>query len=181
MAFETPIHLFGGVAEDALLYGSWVRPHDDVDILLHRSDLDAGLAEARAIGFEEFEVRFEPLPDTPLVLGCIVDGRNLEISVHDRTPEGRVFYYMVDAAGRIVRVFLTDDIFDHPPSTIDGVQVRTISPLAQYQIRAGIAATGGFGPLRPKDITAQEALRERFFPGVAPEDLEPSIEPLQAE
>jgi len=178
MAFETPAHLFGGVAEDALLFGSWVRPHDDVDLLVHRPDLDRALAEAGALGFEEFEVRFEPLPDTPLVLGCILNGHNLEISVHDRTPEGRVFYYMVGAAGRVVRVFLTDGVFDHPPTAIDGVQVRTVSPLAQYQIRAGIAATGAFGPLRPKDLTAQQALRERFFPGIDPDELEPSIEPL---
>ena len=32
MAFEPSVYLFGGVAEDAMLHGSWVRPHDDIDV-----------------------------------------------------------------------------------------------------------------------------------------------------
>src|SRR5262245_66208290 len=71
MAFEAPTHLFGGVAEDALLYGSWVRPHEEGDVLVHRPDLDRALAEGRALGFEEFEVRSEPLPASPLAWACV--------------------------------------------------------------------------------------------------------------
>jgi hypothetical protein len=178
MAFDPPVHLFGGVAEDALLHGSWVRPHDDIDVLVARGDLERHLDSAETIGFRVFEVRFEPLPDTPVVVGSVEGDLNLEISVYDRTPDGRPFFYMIDEHGGVVRVEMTTGIFDHPPSTIDGAEVRTVAPLAQHQIRAGIAAAGGFGPLRPKDVGAQRALEERFFPGVDPETLAPTIVPL---
>jgi hypothetical protein len=178
MAFDPPVHLFGGVAEDALLHGSWVRPHEDVDVLVAREDLPRHLESARAIGFASFEVRFQPLPETPVVVGSIERGLNLEISVYDRTPDGRVFFFMIDEHDGVLRVEVTDGIFDQPPSTIDGVDVRTVSPLAQHQIRAGIAAAGGFGPMRPKDVEAQRALQERFFPGEDPEALAPTIVPL---
>ena len=82
---------------------------------------------------------------------------------------------MVDANDQVVQVLMTHDMFDFPASAIDGVDVRTISPLAQYQIRAGIAAAGGFGPLRQKDVAAQQALHDRFFSDVAPETLAPTI------
>jgi hypothetical protein len=175
MGFEPPVYLFGGVAEDAMLHGSWVRPHEDVDVLVERKDLARQLENARALGFETFETRFEPLPDTPVVVGSIEHGLNLEISVWDRTPEGRASFFMVDDHDAVVRIELTDDIFEYPPSMLDGVEVRTISPLAQFQIRAGIAAAGGFGALRPKDIPAQEALHERFFPDASVDSLTPTI------
>ena len=175
MAFEPPVHLFGGVAEDAFLHGSWVRPHDDIDVLVFRDDLPRHLENAAAIGFQRFETRFQPLPELPVVVGAIHRRSNLEISVYDRTPDGTPYFYMVDADDQVVRVLMTTDMFDFPASTIDGVEVRTISPLAQYQIRAGIAAAGGFGPLRPKDVAAQQALYDRFFSDVALETLAPTI------
>jgi hypothetical protein len=82
---------------------------------------------------------------------------------------------MLDADGTLIRIELSDGVFDHPMSTLDGVAVRTVSPLALYQIRAGITMAGGFGPPRPKDITSQEALRTRFFPGASRESLQPTL------
>ncbi|MGH2539899.1 MAG: hypothetical protein ACRDGK_05220, partial [Actinomycetota bacterium] len=70
------------------------------------------------------------------------------------------------------------DMFSWPPSELEGVDVRTISPLALYQIRAGLAIVGSMGPLRPKDVISQAALRERFFPGVSDERLQPFVEPV---
>jgi hypothetical protein len=69
---------------------------------------------------------------------------DLEISVYDRTPEGPIFFHMLDADGTLVRIELSDGVFDHPMSTLEGVAVRTVSPLALYQIRAGITMAGGF-------------------------------------
>ena len=34
MTFEPPVHVFGGLAEDALFHGTWVRTHQDVDVLV---------------------------------------------------------------------------------------------------------------------------------------------------
>ena len=86
MAFEPPVHLFGGVAEDAFLHGSWVRPHDDIDVLVFRDDLPRHLENAAAIGFQRFEIRFQPLPDVPVVVGAIHRRSNLEISVTTGPP-----------------------------------------------------------------------------------------------
>ena len=36
MTFEPPVHVFGGFAEDALLHGTSVRTHQDVDVLVGR-------------------------------------------------------------------------------------------------------------------------------------------------
>ena len=82
---------------------------------------------------------------------------------------------MLGQDGRLVRIDLSDGVFDHPVSNLDGVAVRTVSPLALYQIRAGITMSGGFGPLRPKDTISQEALRTRFFPGASLESLQPTL------
>jgi hypothetical protein len=85
---------------------------------------------------------------------------------------------MVDEKDDVVRVEVTDGIFGYAPSMLDGIEVRTVSPLAQFQIRAGIAMAGGFGPLRPKDVTAQRALQERFYPDTPIESLSPTIAQL---
>ena len=152
-AFEPPVYLFGGFAEDALLHGAVVRPHEDVDVLVSRDALERQLENARAIGFEFDEIRFQPIEGMPVVIGTTDGSMNLEISVHDLTDEGGVCFFMVDEQERLGRIDLSDGVFDHPMSQLDGVTVRTVSPLAQVQIREGIRMAGGFGPPRPKDIS----------------------------
>ena len=181
MTFAPPVHVFGGFAEDALLHGTSVREHDDVDVLVGRDELEAQLRNARAIAFSSPEVRYEPIEGMPMVIGTTDGHVDLEISVYDRTPEGTVFFHLFDADERLIRIELSDGVFDHPMSTLDGVALRTVSPLALYQIRAGITMAGGFGPPRPKDITAQEALRTRFFPGASPESLQPTLTRVSSE
>ena len=175
MAFEPAVHVFGGFAEDALLHGTSVRTHDDVDVLVGRGELEAQLRNARAIGFSSQEVRFEPIEGMPMVIGTTDGSLDLEISVYDRTPEGTVFFHVPDQGGRIFRVELSEGVFDYPVSDLDGIAVRTVSPLALYQIRAGITMTGAFGHPRPKDITSQEALRSRFFPETPVNSLQPVL------
>jgi hypothetical protein len=58
MDLEPPLYLFGGYAEDALLYGRTSRPHNDVDILVWADELSLRLEQARSIGFTDFEVRW---------------------------------------------------------------------------------------------------------------------------
>ncbi|HWL90265.1 MAG TPA: hypothetical protein VNP90_02770 [Actinomycetota bacterium] len=175
MTFEPPVHIFGGFAEDALLHGTSVRAHDDVDVLVGRGELDVQLGNARAISFSSTEVRFEPIEGKPMVIGTTDGTLDLEISVYDRTPEGIVFFHIPDREGRLLRIELSAGVFDHPSSELDEIALRTVSPLALYQIRAGITMAGGFGPPRPKDIATQEALRTRFFPDVAPESIQPTL------
>lgn len=158
MTFEPPVHVFGGFAEDALLHGTSVRTHNDVDVLVGRDELEAQLRNTQAIAFSSPEVRYEPVEGMPMVIGTTNGHLDLEISVYERTPERTIFFHMLDQNGRLVRIDLSDGVFDHPTSTLDGISVRTVSPLALYQIRAGITMAGGLGPPRPKDITSQEAL-----------------------
>ena len=82
---------------------------------------------------------------------------------------------MTDESGRPLVIQLSHGVFDADPVTLDGMAIRTVSPLALYQIRAGIVRAGGFGPPRPKDLLAQEALRARFFPTADPECLAPLV------
>jgi len=81
MKLEPPVHVFGGSAEDALLYGRSVRTLDDVDVLVGREELEAQLGNARASGFSSHEVRFEPIEGMPMVIGTTDGSRDLEISV----------------------------------------------------------------------------------------------------
>lgn len=110
-----------------------------------------------------------------MVIGTTNGRLDLEISVYDRTPEDTIFFHMRDLDGRLVRIDLSNGVFDHPVSDLDGVAVRTVSPLALFQIRAGIIMSGGFGPARPKDIASQDALRTRFFPSAPLESLQPTL------
>ena len=181
MTFEPPVHVFGGFAEDALLHGTSVRSHDDVDVLVGRGELEAQLGNARAIGYSSHEIRFEPIEGMPMVIGTTDGNLDLEISVYDQTTEGIVFFHIPDQDGRLFRVDLSDGVFDYPVSDLDGIAVRTVSPLALYQIRSGITMAGGFGPPRPKDVTSQEALRGRFFPDAPPESLQPRMTEVSPE
>jgi hypothetical protein len=76
------------------------------------------------------------------------------------------------------RLELPSDTFAHPPVELDGILVRPVSPLALYQMRAGIAMRGSFGRLGEKQLRAMRALKERFFPDRSDEELTPRIEPL---
>lgn len=173
MALDPPTRIFGGVAEDALLHGRLTRPHDDVDVLVLRDELELRLAQAGKLGFREFHLRMESRPGVPLVGGCVVGDLNLEFIVFDRAPDGRVFFEVPVHAGT-KRVWLPGGALDWPEVDLDGVRVRTLSPLALYHVRAAVAET--FGGFRPKDVVAQAALVERFFAGVPEAELAPHTE-----
>lgn len=170
MRLEPKLWIFGGIAEDALLHGRLSRPHEDVDVLVFRDELDLRLDQAQALGFREFHVRMMPRSGEPLVLGAIEGDLNLEIVVFERDGEGGA-YFDVPVEEGMRRVWLPPGSFDHPRSLIEGVEVRTVSPLALYHIRAGVAET--FGGFRPKDRVAQAKLRKAFFAGVPEDELAP--------
>jgi hypothetical protein len=104
MTFEPPVHIFGGFAEDALLHGTSVRTHNDVDVLVGRDELEAQLRNAQAIAFSSPEVRYAPIEGMPVVIGTTNGHLDLEISVYDRTREGTIFFHMLDADGRLIRI-----------------------------------------------------------------------------
>lgn len=173
MALEPPIHLFGGFAEDAVLFGKVSRPHADVDVLVWLDELPLRIDQAESLGFGPFETRFEPAPGRPLAVGAVTGGVDLELCVGQRSVDGRGYFELPGESG-LQRCWLPPDALSYPPQVLDGVAVRAISPLALHQVRA--AVTPVFGGLRPKDEVAQQRLHDQFFEGVSAKDLLPHIE-----
>jgi hypothetical protein len=176
-SFEPPVFVFGGIAEDALLDGSITRPHGDVDVLGARATLDRHLEDLRSIGFDGFEVFFESPPGMPLVLGAERDGLSVEIGVFDELEPG-IASFVLPVSDGLVRISLPADSLHHPLASIDGVPIRTVSPLALYQLREAFTLTGVFGPARDKDRAAQARLRQELLADTAEADLRPLMVPV---
>jgi hypothetical protein len=184
-ALEPAPCLMGGYAEDALLDGRVTRPHVDLDWLCPRHELDLRLAQAGELGFGDIQTWGESAPGEPFYLFAQNGELKLEIGVADEIDAGiylRVQRLAFDIGGRPApagyRLRLPDDTFRHPPVQLEGLTLRTASPLALYQLRAGIAKQGSFGELSARQRTASQRLRETYFPDHAVADLEPLIEHL---
>jgi hypothetical protein len=184
-ALDPPPCLIGGYAEDALLAGTVTRSHVDIDWLVPRRELPLRLAQARRLGFRDFETWGESAPGEPFYLYGENGELKLELGIVDE-QDGRVYLTIhklaFDLDGRAApagyRVRLPDGTFHHPPVEIDGIVVRTASPLALYQLRAGIASQGSFGRPSPLQQDSARRLKQKFFPGRSDTDLEPEIERL---
>ena len=171
---EPPVYIFGGFAEDSLLNGSITRPHGDVDVLVGRATLEQHLVQLGSMGFTTFDVLFESQPGRPLVLGSANGDVALELGVFDELEPG-IASFVLPAESGAVRVSLPDDALRHPRGSIEGVPIRTISPLALYQLREAVMQTGVFGPPRDKDRAAQARLREELLGDIPAGELSPRI------
>jgi len=177
--------LIGGYAEDALLAGTVTRPHGDIDWMFPRRELSLRLAQARQLGFGEVETWGESAPGEPFYLYGESGDLKLELAVADE-QDGRLYLRIhrlrFDIEGREApagyQLRLPSDTFEHPPVEIDGVIVRTASPLALYQLRTGIASRGSFGPLSRRQQESARRLKRTFFRHRSTADLQPRIEPL---
>ena len=173
-SLEPPVFIFGGIAEDAVLDRMTTRPHGDIDVLVGRATLDLHLAQFGSLGFTDFDVYFEPQPGRPLVLGGAHAGLNLELGVFDELEPGIASFVLPVEPG-LVRISLTDEALRHPIGSIDGVPIRTVSPLALYQLREAFIHTGVFGPPRDKDRAAQARLRQELLTDIRESDLTPRM------
>ena len=171
---EPPAYIFGGIAEDALLDGSITRPHGDVDVLVGRASLEEHLARFGSMGFTTFDVLFESRPGRPLVLGSSKGDLAVEFGVFDELEPG-IASFVLPAASGAVRVSLPDDALRQPVGSIDGVPIRTVSPLALYQLREAIIRTAVFGPPRDKDRLAQARLRQKLLVDTPAAELSPQM------
>jgi hypothetical protein len=172
---DPPLFVFGGIAEDALLDHELSRPHSDIDVMVLRGELGQRLRQCEALGFDGFEVYYEPVPGSPLVLGGHRGSLNLELGILDKDRHGH-YFTVADRAGERYNIYLPEDSFAYPVTRIGDTPIQTLSPLALYQIRAGLDITRTFGGLRPKDIAAQRRLRAAFLADRAEEALRPRIE-----
>jgi hypothetical protein len=184
--FEPPPFLMGGIAEEALLNGGYTRPHGDLDLLVERSELDDLLRQLRPLGYEDWATKGENASGEPFYLASLDSPVLLELGVTDRDDQGDVYleiarvHFTFESGEPPVgyRVYLPPDTFTHPPVTLEGIQVRCISPLAGYHLRLGIGSRGTFGPLRDSDNEATARLREKFFSSEDEQNLLPSVESL---
>ncbi len=186
MAQLTPAPcVMGGYAEDALLAGTVTRPHGDVDWLFPRRELELRVAQARALGFAEFETWGEAAPGEPFYLFAQDGDLKIDLGITDEADGKhviRVHRLAFDIAGREApagyQVVLPDDTYDHPPVEIDGIPIRVASPLALYQLRVGIASQGSFGELSDRHRETSRRLNEAFLGGRHDAELAPPIEKL---
>ena len=178
-SLEPAVFVFGGIAEDAVLDGSMTRPHGDVDVLVGRVSLDRHLEQLGSLGFSDFQVFFEPQPDRPLVLGSSQGNRQVELGVFDELDPGVASFVLPVEAG-LVRITLAEDAFRHPIGLIDGVPIRTVSPLALFQLREAFIRTGVFGPPRDKDLAAHARLRSELLASLSDAELVPRMRDEEA-
>ena len=181
-----PPLLMGGFAEDALFHGGYSRDHNDVDLLVERADLARLLAQLSELGYDAWTTKGENATGEPFYLERSVNGLLIEIGVTDRNQRDELFleiarvHYTLASGDPPVgyRVYLPADTYEREETSFEGIPVRCVSPLAAYQLRAGIASRGTFGKLRAVDEVAMEQLRARFFPGASEHELKPRVEPL---
>jgi hypothetical protein len=177
-ALHPPLFVFGSVAEATLLDGKLAASHGDLDVLISRSELEPRLQQLGDLGFAPFTVYYEPRPGLPLVYGSTREELALELSLFDIDPAGNP-YFVVGSDNGPVSISMPPDLFQWPPTVIDGVPVYTLSPLALVHIRAGATSTGAFGPPRPEtDDIRHGRLVEVFLSNVDPAQLEPTIMPM---
>jgi hypothetical protein len=171
-----PIFIMGGFAEEALLHKRLTRPHNDVDILVVRSELDQCLEHLKSLGFTKFEVYLEESPGRPFVLGADADNLHVEVVVGNAEPDG-CYSFVLDGQNPPDRFHVSIDqgTFQYPATILEDVAIRTISPLALYQMRSACIVTSCFGEPRASDLTSQEQLRKTFFASQDEEQLMPKI------
>ncbi len=160
MASLDPAPCFmGGYAEDALLAGAVTRPHEDLDWILPRSELPLRIAQAEQLGFRDFETWGEAAPGEPFYLFTQNGDLRLDLGIADEEDGAIVvrihkLFFQVGGleAPAGYKVYLPADLFEFPPVEIEGIAIRTASPLALYQLRVGIALQGSFGPLSERQL-----------------------------
>jgi hypothetical protein len=182
---ERPPYLAGGFAEDAVLYHLPSREHMDIDWFILRPDLGYYLDLAKKLGFTSCHIYGNNAGGEPVLLTCAADDTQwLDLLIAEVDQEGHIygeiaelFFDTTDLPPLVsFRWYFDKDILHYPPTEFDGLELQTISPLGLYQFRAGLNLHRTFGDLRETDKTAMAALKSRFFPHQADEELTPMTE-----
>lgn len=166
----------GGFAEEALLDHRIVGHHADLDVLVLHHQLSQHLQQLKDLGLTGSRSDLGKVPGHPIVLGAGGDDPHIEIWVSAPEPNGD---YSLDLDGQAppdrFRAFLPEDTFQYPATTIEGVAIQTISPLALYHLRAISAMTRSVGEKRAKDLARQEQLRQAFLADQDEQKLTPKF------
>jgi hypothetical protein len=184
-ALEPALSFMGGYAEDALLAGRVTREHEDVDVTFPRSEQELRLSQLAELGFVKWDTWGEAAPGVPFYLFGQHGALRLDLGICDEADGKhwmRVHKLSFTVGGEEApagyQLQLPDDLFDQPPVELEGIAIKPISPLALYQIRAGVAERNSFGPLSDRHLATLAQLRARFFPGRSEDELLPTLEAL---
>jgi hypothetical protein len=176
-----PVFIMGGFAEDALLGRGLDQPHQDLDLLVRREDLERFRAQMASGGVAEWAVALADPAGRPLLLQghTPVESGGLEVEAYVAAREaGGGFSIEVPApgaAGRL-RLFLPPDTFDFPATAAGDVAIQTVSPLALCLLRAASAQTRHSGDKRNRDLAVLAQLRAAFLAGYDDRQLQPRTE-----
>ena len=152
-AVRPTIFVFGGYAEDALIYGRTMRDHSDIDVMIRRRELEMRLPQFAALGFDHFDTYYELIPGKPQVLNVSATACT-GVSIVCPTLTRLL---LVD---RRTRYACTTTLQIQPPASSSRVCMQTISPLMLYRIRA-VAETA---PLATAPSTTRTSARaQRYF------------------
>lgn len=183
-----PIFLYGGFAEDALLYHKPSRKHEDIDVFLLRENLQEFERLTQKMGFKPFIIYGKRADRQPFYISC--RDKNdvcLEVTIADKNHKGRIYVELAEFLNfdftrfpplRPFRLYFPKDAFDYPYTEFDGFKIQTISPLALYQYKAGMHIYSTFGDYREKDRKSMRALKNNFFPDKNFVELAPETELL---
>lgn len=173
------LFIMGGFAEDALLFHRITGQHADLDVLVMHHQLNRQLQQLTALGLAESVTSLKETPGHPLILGTSGDNPHIEIWVCTPEPSGG---YSFDVDGQPppsrYRIFLPEDTFHYPATTIEGIAIQTVSPLALYQLRAISAMTRHIGEKQARDLAMQEQLRQTFLADQDEGELIPRLRKL---
>jgi hypothetical protein len=184
-ALQPTLTFMGGYAEDALLAGRVTREHEDIDVVLPRTELELRFAQLAELGFGSWETIGEAAPGVPFYLAGRDGELKLDLGVGDEhngehwmQVHKLSFTVSGEEAPAGYRLRLPDDLFEQPLVELEGIAIKPLSPLALYQMRAGVAKRNSFGPLSERHLLTLARLREQFFPDRSEEELLPPSEPL---
>ena len=184
-ALEPALSFMGGFAEDALLAGEVTRSHEDVDVVFPRSEQRVRLAQLAELGFTEWETWGEAAPGVPFYLFGQRDDLKLDVGIVD-DEDGKMWMRVHRLAFTVggaeapagYQLEMPSDLFAQPRASLSAIAIKPISPLALYQMRAGVARRNSFGPLSERQLDSLAQLRAKFFPERTEEELLPRCEPL---
>lgn len=159
MRLEPPRFLLGGWAEDAVLHGKPSRVHRDIDLMVPLDELPSLIEQVEALGFRDPHLKFQIQKGKPIVVAVFRDDVEVELIAHQVAKDGRAFYDL-PVGDKVERLWLPPDAFTHK-GRIHDVEVRTVTPLALYQIREFLQHV--FGGMRDTDRVSQAKLKAAYF------------------
>ena len=172
------VFLMGGFAEDALLHHAVRRQRSDLDLLIASRSWVLLKAELEEAGLSDFHPTLKGPGGTPLTFQSTEREIAVEVWLAEQAPDGlSIILPGTSEAGApiFIRLQLPADTFDARRSTLDGLTVQTISPLALALFRATSARTRGGPEKRATDLDVLARLIRKCLLGRRPEETIPAI------